>query len=98
MLFSVIYNNRQPISTDLSVTTKNYILESLKYILKKEGFYNNFVVLKNRYRKIKKDFFILFPGGKLYTGNIKYILENPLYKGIAHYKENNVENKDLALY
>lgn len=36
-------------------------------------------------------------GGKWYAGTIKYILENPLYKGIAHYKENNVKNKDLAL-
>jgi len=33
------------------------MLESLKYILKKEGFYKHFVVLKNGYRKIKKDFF-----------------------------------------
>ncbi|MCK4448111.1 MAG: hypothetical protein KAW56_13645, partial [Candidatus Marinimicrobia bacterium] len=41
---------------DLSVNAKNYILESLKYILKKEGFYEYFVVLKNGYRKIKKDF------------------------------------------
>ena len=37
-------------------------------------------------------------GGKRYGGTIKYILENPLYKGIAHYKENNVKNKDLALF
>jgi len=37
-------------------------------------------------------------GDKGYAGAIKYILENPLYKGIAHYKENNVENKDLALF
>ena len=37
-------------------------------------------------------------GGKWYAGTIKYILENPLYKGIAHYKENNVKNKDLALF
>jgi len=36
-------------------------------------------------------------GSKWYGGTIKYILENPLYKGIAHYKENNVKNKDLAL-
>ncbi len=36
-------------------------------------------------------------GGKWYVGTIKYILENPLYKGMAHYKENNVKNKDLAL-
>jgi len=31
------------------------MLKSLKYILKKEGFYNPFVVLKKGYRKIKKD-------------------------------------------
>jgi len=37
-------------------------------------------------------------GGKWYAGTIKYILENPLYKGMAHYKENNVKNKDLALF
>ena len=49
-------------------------------------------------RKNKKYLLILFPGGKWYTGTIKYILEDPLYKGIAHYKENNVKNKDLALF
>ena len=27
-------------------------------------------------------------GGKWYAGTIKYILENPLYKGIAHYNNN----------
>jgi hypothetical protein len=48
-------------------------------------------------RKNKKYLFILFPGGKRYAGTIKYILENPLYKGTIHYKENNVKNKDLAL-
>ena len=37
-------------------------------------------------------------GGKWYAGTIKYILENPLYRGMAHYKENNVKNKDLALF
>ena len=36
-------------------------------------------------------------GGKWYAGTIKYILENPLYNGIAHYKENKIKNKDLAL-
>jgi hypothetical protein len=44
------------------VNTKNYILESLKYILKKEGFYNLFVVLYKGYRKIKKDYFLLYIG------------------------------------
>ena len=36
-------------------------------------------------------------GGKWYAGIIKYILENPLYKGIAHYKGNKVKNKELTL-
>ncbi|MEA3314195.1 MAG: recombinase family protein [Caldisericota bacterium] len=30
-------------------------------------------------------------GGKWYAGTIKYILENPLYKGMAHYEENNLK-------
>jgi len=37
-------------------------------------------------------------GGKWYAGTIKYILENPLYKGMTHYKDNKVKNKDLALF
>ena len=36
-------------------------------------------------------------GGKWYAGTIKYILENPLYKGMVHYKDNNIKNRDLAL-
>jgi len=36
-------------------------------------------------------------GGKWYAGTIKYILENPLYKGIVHYKDNKVKNKGLSL-
>ena len=28
---------------------------------------------------------------------IKYMLENPLYRGTAHYKDNKVKNKELAL-
>ena len=28
---------------------------------------------------------------------IKYMLENPLYKGIVHYKDNRFKDKDLAL-
>ena len=36
-------------------------------------------------------------GKQWYGGTIKYILENPLYKGIAHYKENKVKNISLAL-
>lgn len=36
-------------------------------------------------------------GGKWYSGTIKYILENPLYKGTMHYKENETKNKELAL-
>ena len=27
-------------------------------------------------------------GGKWYSGIVKYILGNPLYKGIAHYNNN----------
>jgi hypothetical protein len=33
-------------------------------------------------------------GGKWYAGTIKYILENLLYKGTIHYKENKVKNRD----
>jgi len=36
-------------------------------------------------------------GKRWYGGTIKYILENPLYKGIAYYKDNKVKNVDLAL-
>jgi len=36
-------------------------------------------------------------GGKYHNKTIKYILENPLYKGIAHYKDNNIKNRELAL-
>ena len=49
-------------------------------------------------RKSKKYLLILFPGGKWYTGTIKYILEDPLCKGIAHYKDSKVKNTDLALF
>ncbi|MBA7563023.1 recombinase family protein [Candidatus Atribacteria bacterium 1244-E10-H5-B2] len=35
--------------------------------------------------------------GKWHGRTIKYILENPIYKGIAHYKEIKVKNIDLAL-
>jgi hypothetical protein len=34
----------------------------LKYILKKEGFYNNFVVLKKDIEKLKKIIFLLPTG------------------------------------
>ena len=36
-------------------------------------------------------------GGKWHVGTIKYMLENSLYKGIAHYKNNIFKNKELAL-
>jgi len=36
--------------------------------------------------------------GKWHGRTIKYILENPIYKGIAHYKEIKVKNIDLALF
>ena len=36
-------------------------------------------------------------GGKWHGRTIKYMLENPLYKGTAHYKDNKVKNKELAL-
>jgi len=35
--------------------------------------------------------------GKWHGRTIKYMLENPLYKGVAHYKDNKVKNKELAL-
>ena len=48
-------------------------------------------------RELNKKGVLITRGGKWYAGTIKYILENSLYKEIAHYKENNVKNKDLAL-
>ncbi len=36
-------------------------------------------------------------GGKWHGRTIKYMLENPLYKRIVHYKDNKVKNKELAL-
>jgi hypothetical protein len=36
-------------------------------------------------------------GGKWYAGTIKYILENPLYKGIVHYEGSRAKNKVLVL-
>ena len=36
-------------------------------------------------------------GGKWYGRPIKYMLENPFYRGTAHYKGNKVKNKELAL-
>jgi len=35
--------------------------------------------------------------GKWYGRTIEYVLENPLYKGTAHYKDNKIKNKELAL-
>ena len=35
--------------------------------------------------------------GRWYGRTVKYILENPIYKGIAHYKDNKVKKIDLAL-
>ncbi|MBA7585627.1 hypothetical protein ES708_27613 [subsurface metagenome] len=35
--------------------------------------------------------------GRWHARTVKYILENPIYKGIAHYKEIEVKNIDLAL-
>ena len=36
-------------------------------------------------------------GGKWHGRTIKYMLENPLYRGIVCYKDNKVKNKELAL-
>jgi len=42
-------------------------------------------------RELNKKSVPAIRGGKWYAGTIKCILENPLSKGIAHYKENNVK-------
>ena len=36
-------------------------------------------------------------GGKWHGRTVKYMLENPLYKGIVRYKDNKVKNKELVL-
>jgi len=43
-------------------------------------------------------FYPIARGGKWHDKTIKYMLENSLYKGIAHYKDNKVKNIDLALF
>jgi len=48
-------------------------------------------------RELNKKGVPITRGDKWHGRTIKYNLENPLCKGIAHYKENNVKNKDLAL-
>ena len=35
--------------------------------------------------------------GRWYGRTVKYILENPIYKGIAHYREIKAKNKDLVI-
>ena len=42
-------------------------------------------------------FYTTVRGGKYHNRTIKYILENPLYKGTIHYKNKKVKNKELAL-
>jgi len=42
-------------------------------------------------------FYATVRDGKYHNRAIKYMLESPLYKGIAHYKGNNCKNKKLAL-
>jgi hypothetical protein len=37
-------------------------------------------------------------GGKWHGKTIKYMLENPLYKGMVYYKDNKVKSIDLALF
>jgi len=36
-------------------------------------------------------------GGKWYAGTVKYILRNPIYKGLFHYKDMEVKKANLAL-
>ncbi len=48
-------------------------------------------------RELNKNSVPTARGGKWHGRTIKYMLENPLYKGTAHYKNNKVKNKELAL-
>lgn len=42
-------------------------------------------------------FYTTVRGGTYHNSIIKCMLENPLYKGTTHYKDNKVKNKELAL-
>jgi len=48
-------------------------------------------------RELNKNSVPTARGGKWHGRTVKYMLENPLYKGTAHYKDNKVKNKELAL-
>lgn len=58
---------------------------------------HNRMGLREIARELNKNSVPTARGGKWYGGTIKYVLENSLYKGLAHYKDNKVKNIGLAL-
>jgi len=89
-------------------TAMGYISKNKKLIIDKEQAETIRMIFKmKRYKKMslrgiarelnKLNIPTSSGGGKWYGRTVKYILENPIYKGIAHYKEIKVKNMDLVL-
>jgi len=82
-------------SKNKELSIDNDQAETIKLIFKMKRYKR--MGLREIARELNKNNIPSAKGRRWYGSTIKYILENPLYKGIAHYKDNNVKNKGLTL-